>query len=207
MFSPDFSRHVCHLEEVFQRLHQHGLKLQPKKCHLFQREVTYLGHIISEAGVATDPAKTAAVRDWPVTMTVKEVKSFLGFAGYYRRFIPAFSKIAGPLHALTHGTTAHGKRSAPIGWSPGCQQAFDHLKEALLNAPVLAYADFPLLFRLYTDGSFEGLGAVLTQVQGTKERVIAYASRSLHPAERNVQNYSSFKLGTVGSEVCGHREV
>ena len=194
VFSLDYDSHVRHLEEVFQRLHQHGLKLQPKKCHLFQREVTYLGHVISEKGVATDPAKTAAVRDWPIPETVKQVKSFLGFAGYYRRFISAFSKIAAPLNALTHGTTAQNRKTAPVSWSPECQQAFDQLKEALLNAPVLAYADFSLPFRLYTDASFEGLGAVLAQVQGDKERVIAYASRSLHPAERNDQNYSSFKL-------------
>lgn len=193
VFSPDFSSHVRHLEEVFQRLHQHGLKLQPKKCRLFQREVTYLGHVISEKGVATDPAKTAAVKDWPVPQTVKQVKSFLGFAGYYRRFIPAFSKIASPLHALTRGT-ANEKKSAPVSWSSECQNAFDQLKEALVDAPILAYADFSLPFRLYTDASFDGLGAVLAQVQGGKERVIAYASRSLQPTERNDQNYSSFKL-------------
>jgi len=198
VFSPDFDSHLRHLEEVFQRLHQHGLKLQPRKCHLFQRKVNYLGHVISEDGVATDPAKTAAVRDWPIPQTAKQVKSFLGFAGYYRRFIPAFSKIAAPLHALTHDTTARDKRTVPISWSPECQQAFDHLKQALINAPVLAYADFSLPFRLYTDASFEGLGAVLAQVQGGKERVIAYASRSLHPAERNDQNYSSFKLELLG---------
>lgn len=194
VFSPDFDSHVQHLEEVFERLHQHGLKLQPRKCHLFQQKVTYLGHVISEAGVATDPSKTAAVRDWPVPQTVKQVKSFLGFSGYYRRFIPAFSKIAAPLNALTHGTNGQERKTAAINWSPECQQAFDQLKTALINAPILAYADFSLPFRLYTDASFDGLGAVLAQLQNGKERVIAYASRSLHPAERNDQNYSSFKL-------------
>lgn len=193
VFSPDFNSHLKHLEEVFQRLNQHGLKLQPKKCSLFQREVTYLGHVISEEGVATDPAKTAAVKEWPVPQTVRQVRSFLGFAGYYRRFIPAFSKIAMPLNALTRNT-AHDKRSTPVNWSDECQQAFDSLKEALLHAPILAYADFSLPFRLYTDASFEGLGAVLAQIQNGNERVIAYASRSLQPAERNDQNYSSFKL-------------
>ncbi|KAK7916332.1 hypothetical protein WMY93_012093 [Mugilogobius chulae] len=102
VFSADFDSHIEHLEEVFRRLSEHGLKLQPKKCSLFQRQVTYLGHVISEDGVATDPAKTAAVRDWPRPQTVRQVKSFLGFAGYYRRFIQGFSKIARPLHALTH---------------------------------------------------------------------------------------------------------
>ncbi|KAK7883852.1 hypothetical protein WMY93_026975 [Mugilogobius chulae] len=192
VFSADFDSHLAHLEEVFRKLSDHGLKLQPRKCCLFQKSVTYLGHVISEAGVATDPAKTAAVKEWPVPKTVKQVKSFLGFAGYYRRFISGFSKIALPLNALTHGT-AHEK-TAPVTWSSDCQQAFDQLKKALINAPVLAYADFSLPFRLYTDASFEGLGAVLAQVQDGKERVIAYASRSLQPAERNDQNYSSFKL-------------
>lgn len=197
IFSPDFNSHLQHLEEVFQRLHQHGLKLQPTKCHLFQRQVTYLGHVISEEGVATDPAKTEAVRDWPIPQNMKQVRSFLGFAGYYRRFIPAFSKIAAPLHALTRGTATHNK-TASIEWSPSCQQAFEQLKEALLSAPILAYADFTQPFRLYTDASFEGLGAVLAQVQGGQERVIAYASRSLQPTERNDQNYSSFKLELLG---------
>uniref|UniRef100_A0A8C7YMG5 Gypsy retrotransposon integrase-like protein 1 n=1 Tax=Oryzias sinensis TaxID=183150 RepID=A0A8C7YMG5_9TELE len=192
VFSPDFSSHVKHLEEVFERLDQHGLKLQPKKCNLFQRRVTYLGHVISEGGVSTDPSKTMAVREWPVPQTVRQVRSFLGFAGYYRRFIPHFSKIATPLNMLTHNTS--GKKPTPVTWTEQCQQAFDKLKQALLNAPVLAYADFSQPFRLYTDASFEGLGAVLAQVQDGKERVIAYASRSLHPTERNDQNYSSFKL-------------
>ncbi|XP_028301871.1 uncharacterized protein LOC114462925 [Gouania willdenowi] len=193
VFSPDFSSHLRHLEEVFQCLHNHGLKLQPAKCHLFQREVTYLGHVISEHGVATDPAKTTAVREWTVPQTAKQVKSFLGFAGYYRRFIPAFSKIATPLNALTRDTARHG-RAASIIWSPECQKAFDLLKEALLTAPILAYADFSQPFRLYTDASLDGLGAVLAQEQNGKERVIAYASRSLQQTERNDQNYSSFKL-------------
>lgn len=193
VFSANFDSHVQHLEEVFQRLEEHGLKLQPKKCSLFQRKVTYLGHVISEEGVATDPAKTAAVKDWPVPQTAKQVKSFLGFAGYYRRYIPGFSKIARPLNALTHNT-AHDKKSTPVTWTAECQQAFEHLKHALLNAPILAYADFALPFKLYTDASFDGLGAVLAQEQNGKERVIAYASRSLQPTERNDQNYSSFKL-------------
>ncbi|XP_023816073.1 uncharacterized protein LOC111948248 [Oryzias latipes] len=136
VFSPDFSTHVKHLEEVFEKLDQHGLKLQPRKCNLFQRKVTYLGHVISEGGVATDPTKTMAVREWPMPQTVRQVRSFLCLAGYYRRFIPHFSKIATPLNMLTHGTSV--KKSTPVTWTELCQQAFDELKRALLNAPVLA---------------------------------------------------------------------
>ncbi|KAG1949143.1 hypothetical protein F2P79_011956 [Pimephales promelas] len=174
---------LCNAPATFQRLMQRCLE---------HRKVTYLGHIVSSQGVATDPDKVAVVRDWATPMTVKQVRSFLGFAGYYRRFIPAFSKVAAPLHQLLQGQA--NRSSAPIQWTPSCQVAFDNLKQALLSAPILAYADFQLPFRLYTDASLDGLGAVLAQVQGGSERVVAYASRSLHPTERNDQNYSSFKL-------------
>ena len=192
VYSPDFPTHLQHLEQVFTRLQEHGLKLQPRKCHLFQKQVVYLGHVVSSQGVATDPDKTAIVRDWAAPTTVKQVRSFLGFAGYYRRFIPAFSKVAAPLHQLLQGQA--NRPSAPIQWTADCQVAFDNLKQALLSAPILAFADFQLPFKLYTDASLDGLGAVLAQVQDGKERVIAYASRSLAPAERNDKNYSSFKL-------------
>ncbi|KAL2093598.1 hypothetical protein ACEWY4_010910 [Coilia grayii] len=192
VYSPSFQSHLNHLEQVFARLHNYGLKLQPRKCRLFQRHVAYLGHIVSKEGVATDPDKTRVVRDWAVPSTVKQVRSFLGFAGYYRRFIPAFAKVAAPLHELLQGQA--NRPSARIQWTSDCQSAFDHLKQALLAAPILAYADFQLPFRVYTDASLHGLGAVLAQVQDGKERVIAYASRSLHASERNDQNYSSFKL-------------
>ncbi|KAL2102866.1 hypothetical protein ACEWY4_002034 [Coilia grayii] len=190
VYSADYDSHLLHLEQVFDRLHQHGLKLNPKKSLFFQRSVHYLGHVVSQHGVATDPEKVSAVQQWPIPKTVKEVRAFLGFVGYYRRFISGFSCIAAPLHKLLQGTT--GTKMTRIQWTEDCQEAFEQLKQALLQAPILAFADFTLPFILYTDASFHGLGAVLAQVQEGKERVIAYASRSLHPAERNDQNYSSF---------------
>ncbi|XP_048836044.1 uncharacterized protein LOC125711303 [Brienomyrus brachyistius] len=192
VYSPDFGGHLEHLEKVFARLEAHGLKLQPEKCRLFQRAVRYLGHIVSREGVTTDPEKTEAVRGWPRPGTVREVRSFLGFVGYYRRFVPGFAKRAAALHGLLKGAGSSSRQK--IEWTKECEEAFQALKEALLEAPVLAYADYTLPFRLYTDASLRGLGAVLTQVQGGQERVIAYASRSLHEAERNDQNYSAFKL-------------
>lgn len=192
LYSPCFDSHLGHLERVFAKLQEHGLKLQPVKCHLFQRSVQYLGHVVGRGGVATDPDKTQAVQQWPVPTTVREVRSFLGFVGYYRRFIPAFAQKAAPLHVLLRGTG--GKKTRSIVWTAKCEQAFLQLKQALMRAPVLAYADFALPFRLYTDASLHGLGAVLAQLQEGKERVIAYASRSLHDAEKNDQNYSAFKL-------------
>lgn len=104
VYSPDFELHLKHLEQVFQTLEEYGLKLHPQKCRLFQRSVKYLRHVVSRQGVATDPEKTAAVRDWPTPATVREVRSFLGFVGYYRRFISKFAKVAAPLHGLLQGT-------------------------------------------------------------------------------------------------------
>ena len=142
-----------------------------------------------------DPDKISAVVDWPPPSTIKEVRAFLGLAGYYRRFIAGFAKLAFPLTALLTGISADKKSGAKkVDWTEPCQMAFDNLKGALTQAPVLAYADFAVPFLLYTDASNQGLGAVLAQVQDGRERVIAYASRSLHPTERNHANYSSFKL-------------
>ena len=192
VYSHDFESHPRHLEMVFTRLRDHGLKLQARKCRLFQREVKYLGHVVSGQGVSTDPDKTAAVQDWPTPTTVKQVCSFLGFAGYYIHFVPAFASVASPLHRLLQGKTGRG--AAPVAWTQECQEAFDKLKQALLSTPILAFADFAQPFKVYTDASLEGLWAVLAQTQGGSERVIAYASRSLLPSEHNDQNYSSFKL-------------
>lgn len=195
VFSVDFAAHLDHLDGVFQSLHRYGLKLRPEKCQLFQREVKFLGHCISGKGVSPDPDKVAAVQDWQPPGTVRQVRSFLGFVGYYRRFIKDFSKIAKPLNALLMGTGRQRRRgSPPIEWTVECESAFQKLKQELLQAPILAYADFAQPFVVYTDASNCGLGAVLAQRQGGVERVIAYASRSLHPAERNDANYSSFKL-------------
>lgn len=195
VYSPDFATHVQHLEEVFERLWRHGLKLRPDKCKLFHREVKFLGHVVDQRGVRPDPEKISAVVDWPVPTTAKELKAFLGLAGYYRRFVSGFAKVARPLNSLLVGIPNDKRLSSrPLSWSSEAQSAFDSLKRILTEAPILAYADFTQPFVLYTDASHYGLGAVLAQVQEGRERVVAYASRSLHPTERNDANYSSFKL-------------
>lgn len=195
IYSKSYEDHLKHLAEVFQVLIKHGLKIKPSKCYLLKPEVKYLGHVVSSEGVKPDPEKIAAVRNWPTPTTLKEVRSFLSFAGYYRRFIPHFAQIAEPIQELLRGhPKKYQKTQIPIEWNEDRDIAFQLLKKKLTEPPVLGYPDYQQPFHLYTDASKKGLGAVLSQLQEGKERVIAYASRSLKGSERNDQNYSSFKL-------------
>ena len=179
IFSSSFSEHMDHLKQVFDRLRAAGLKLQPKKCTFGQTEVKYLGHIVNKDGVATDPAKLQTVKDYPTPAKVEEVRSFLGFVGYYRKFIKDFCKIAEPLTNLT-------RKDVPFVWNKDCQEAFKTLKQKLLEPPILAYPVFDgTEFILQTDASRTGLGFILAQKQDGKERVISYGGRALNKAERN----------------------
>ena len=201
IYSDTFEEHIRRIEAVFSRLHEHGLKLKPSKCEFFKTSVKYLGHVVSENGVETDPDKIAALSEWPVPHNVKTLRSFLGFTGYYRRFIKDYAKLVKPLNDLLvgHPTNKHAiseqkkkkKKCTPWQWGDSQQYAFDTLKEKLSSPPVLAYADFSKPFIVHTDASSEGLGAVLYQEQEGKERVIAYASRGLRQSERN---YPAHKL-------------
>ncbi|XP_041915813.1 uncharacterized protein LOC121680475 [Alosa sapidissima] len=156
IFSPSFESHIQHLEEVFHKMRSFGLKLKPEKCTLFQKQVRFLGHLVDSEGVRPDPEKTSAVQNWKIPSTVHEVRSFLGFVGYYRRFIGGFSKIARPLNALLQNTAKHGKKkSIPVEWTLECQTAFSTLKQELTQAPVLAFADFSLPFRSPAATPFE----------------------------------------------------
>lgn len=177
IFSRTFEQHLESLDQVFERLEWAGLKLKPKKCHLFRKKVKYLGHEVSAEGIATDPEKTKAVREWPVPKTVAEVRSFLGLCSYYRRFVEEFATTAKPLTKLT-------EKSVPFVWKEAEQAAFDKLKHLLCTAPVLAFPDRDATFVLDTDASDVGIGAVLSQLVDGEERVIAYGSRVLTKQER-----------------------
>ncbi len=199
VFSSSVSQHLERLEVVLGRLEREGLKAKLVKCAFFQREVKYLGHVISAQGVSTDPGKIEAVSQWRCPTSASELRSFLGFASYYRRFVQGFAKLAAPLHQVVAECAAlrprmRAAKSFRDAWSEQCQQSFEELKVKLTTAPVLAYADFSLPFVLEVDASYGGLGAVLSQEQGGGVRPIAYASRSLRPTERNMVNYSSMKL-------------
>ena len=184
VFSSTWEEHIARLREVFERLRHAKLKLGAAKCTFAAKEVSYLGHRVTEEGLLPDPLLLAAIRDIPPPKTATEVRSFLGLAGYYRRYVKGFAAIAAPLHALT-------RKDALFHWSEDCQAAFDQLKARLTTSPITAFPDFSQEFRLYTDASTAGLGAILAQVREGKERIICYASRALNKAEKS---YPATKL-------------
>ena len=185
------SEHLANLRSVLQRLREAGHKLKTRKCSFMQTQAEYLGHIVSHDGISVDPRKTAAVQEFPKPVDLKSLRSFLGLASYYRRFVPEFSCIAGPLYALT-------RKDAPFVWTDHTQRAFEALKRLLTEAPTLVFPDFSKDFQLETNASGEGLGAVLAQKQEDGSvKPIAFASRTLQPHERNYGVTEMEALGVV----------
>lgn len=192
IFSKTYEEHVERLEKIFQRLREVNLKLSPKKCEFFKKKVKYVGNIVSEEGIEPDPDKINKVQNWPKPRNSDEVRQFLGFVGYYRRFIEGFSTIARPLNDLLPNTkkkTRKGVRTLKVDdkwkWGDEQEQSFRKLKEKLTTYPILGFPDYSLPFELHTDASSSSIGAVLYQTQDNFKRVIAYASRSLSKSEKN----------------------
>ena len=183
IYSRSLQEHESKFNKLMERLRNAKLRLQPDKCEFLRHEVNYLGHIISEDGVKPDPKKIEAVSKFPRPKKVKNIKQFLGLAGYYRRFIPDFSKVAKPLTQLL-------KKDTPFKWAENQENAFNNLKTALMTKPILQYPDFSKPFNLTTDASGYAIGGVLSQGPIGKDLPIAYASRLLNSAE---QNYSTIE--------------
>ena len=137
--------------------------------------MTYLGHVVSKKGIQTDSKKVEAICKLPVPTNVTEVRSLLQFTNYYQRFIQKYVQVAKPLYKLILGGNASKKQNS-ITWDSECQESCDKLKELCTTTPILAYANFGKPFKLHTDASALGLGAVLYQVQDGVEKVISYAS-------------------------------
>ncbi|GAV62964.1 hypothetical protein CFOL_v3_06486 [Cephalotus follicularis] len=163
-----------HLRIVLQTLRKEQLFAKFNKCKFCLDHVTFLGHIVSSEGLSVDPSKIESIVDWPQPRSVTEVRSFLGLAGYYRRFIKGFSKLAKPLTQLNQ------KKSSFV-WDDSCEASFQELKSRLISAPLLALPEGNEGFTVYTDAFGKGLGCVLMQ----HGRVITYASRKLKPYEEN----------------------
>ncbi|KAL0556761.1 hypothetical protein IC582_005277 [Cucumis melo] len=174
IYSKTEAEHEEHLRMVLQTLRDNKLYAKFSKCEFWLKQVSFLGHVVSKAGVSVDPAKIEAVTGWTRPSTVSEVRSFLVLAGYYRRFVENFSRIATPLTQLT-------RKGAPFVWSKACEDSFQNLKQKLVTAPVLTVPDGSGSFVIYSDASKKGLGCVLMQ-QG---KVVAYASCQLKSHEQN----------------------
>ena len=178
VFGHDFKSTLDNLSVVLHAIDQANLQLKPKKCDLFKKEILYLGFKISGTGISPDPAKTAAVERWPTPCNVGDVRTFLGFASYHRRFIKNFAGIADPLTRLT-------KKKTIFGWTDQEQKAFETLKHALVTAPLLYHPVSDAEFILDTDASAYAIGGVLSQKVDGVERVISYSSQTLSKSQRN----------------------
>ena len=177
VYIDDFESTLHNLELVLDRVAEYGLQLKSTKCNLFRTSVPFLGHIVGRAGLECDPNKLSAVANWIPPSTTKGVREFLGFTGYYRRFVPDYSTVAQPLVHLL------GK-DCKFQWTVACQDAFKALGALLIKAPVLAFPKEDLPYIVDTDASDYGIGGVLSQnIEGT-EHVIAYYSKSLNPAQQ-----------------------
>ena len=191
-FGKTYERALERLQCVFERLRLANLKLKPKKCFLLAQEVDYLGHHISRDGVAPLASKVTAITHWKEPENLEELRSFLGLACYYRRFVDDYSGIAKPLTELL-------KKDVRYDWTPLRQKAFDDLRRALVTAPCLAFPKADCRFMLDTDASDMAIGGVLSQIQDGGERVIAYYSRTLNSTQ---QRYCTTKRELLAIKAC-----
>ncbi|GJS60105.1 reverse transcriptase domain-containing protein [Tanacetum coccineum] len=185
IYSKSKEEHAEHLKLILELLKKEELYAKFSKCEFWLSKVQFLGHVIDSEGIHVDPAKIESIKDWASPKTPTEIRQFLGLAGYYRRFIEGFSKIAKPMTKLT-------QKNVKFDWSEKAEAAFQLLKQKLCSAPILALPEGSENFMVYCDASRKGLGAVLMQ----KEKVIAYASRQLKIHEKNYTTHD-LELGAV----------
>jgi hypothetical protein len=174
IYSKSNEEHEKHLRLIMEKLREHKLYAKFSICEFWLSEVAFLGHIVSKEGIAVDPSKVTAVTEWEPPKNVGEIRSFIGLAGYYRRFIKNFSKIATPMTELL-------KKEKKFKWTDEYEVSFQELNKRLVSAPVLCLPDLEKEFQVYCDASRLGLGSVLMQ----GGRVVAYASRQLKKHETN----------------------
>jgi hypothetical protein len=186
--------HNSKLRGVFQKLREYNLNIEPDKCELL-KELNYLGHIVTPEGVRSDENKIKAVIEFPTPKTQKDIKSFLGLAGYYRKFIVDFSAIARPLTNLL-------KKENEWKWTEQEQASFELLKFKLTSTPVLQYPDFSKPFILTTGTSGYAIGAILSQGKLGQDKPVAYTSRTLNKAELNYATVEKELLTIVWA--CKH---
>ncbi|KAL1199502.1 putative mitochondrial protein [Cardamine amara subsp. amara] len=188
VYSPSWDSHLRHLQRVLEILHSHQFKANKKKCSFGQISVEYLGHIVSHTGVAMDPTKISSVLQWPTPKSLKAVRGFLGLTGYYRRFIQNYSLIARPLTNLLRKD-----QPSKFTWSSEAATAFEKLRKAVTEAPVLVMPDFSKTFVIECDASGVGIGAVLMQAS----QPIAYFNKALSEKSLSKSAYEKELMALV----------
>ena len=184
VFSKTGEEHLEHLETVLKLLRENKFYAKESKCDFNKPELRFLGHIVGRNGLRVDDTKLAVIKEWATPRDVGQLRSFLGLSNYFRRFVMGYSSMVAPLTALTG-------QKAPWNWGTAQQRAFNRVKKALVNPPVLVLPDFTLPFELISDASLAGTGAVLVQ-QG---RPVAYTSKKFGPAEKNYTTGEQELLG------------
>ena len=178
IFSRSEEEHLIHLEKVFQRLQEAGLKLKLQKCSFFKKHIQYLGHLLSDEGIQPLPEKLESIKNMPRLKNQKEVKQFLGLVGYYRKFVPRFADISRVLNRLT-------QKDEEFKWTPKCEKCFNMLKDYLQESPILRYPDPEAKYVLYTDASKYAYAGVLTQTIDDTDHPVAYVSGLFRGSQLN----------------------
>lgn len=190
IYSKSLDDHRRQVRMVLDLLRKHQLYAKESKCEFFQTSVSFLGHVVSGKGISMEEDKVKAIRNWPAPTTVTGVRSFLGLAGYYRKFVKNFSRIASPLSELLH-------KAKPFEWKETQQKAFDALKLAVSSGPVLIIPDDSKPYVVTTDASGFAIGATLSQDQGDGLQPIAFMSQKMLPAEKNYPVHEQELLAVV----------
>ncbi|WOH15435.1 hypothetical protein DCAR_0934976 [Daucus carota subsp. sativus] len=185
VYNKTLSEHKVHLRAVLELMKQHELYAKESKCVIGKQQLEYLGHIISAEGVSTDPDKVAAMKNWPIPTSIKQLRGFLGSTGYYRRFVKGYGEISRPLTSLL--------RKGAFTWGVEATKAFEQLKTAMISTPVLALPDYTIPFILETDASALGVGALLMQ----RGRPIAFMSKGLSSKHQGLSTYEKELLSIV----------
>jgi len=192
IFSPSLQKHISDIKLVFSKLLNANLKIQPAKCNFLRKEIDFLGHIVTQEGVKPNPNKIQAIKDFPCPKTIREIKSFLGLLGYYRKFIKDFAKITKPITRQLKG-----KKSIVI--DDEFRKAVEISKNLLCNDPILIFPDFTKPFTLTTDASNYAIGSVLSQGPDTNDRPISFASRTLSDTEVRYSTIEKEMLAIIWS--------
>jgi transposase InsO family protein len=183
IYSKTLEEHLVHVRKVLETLRTHKLYAKESKCEFLQKEVTFLGYIVGADGLKVDPGKVDAVKVWPVPTNISEVRSFLGFVGFYRKFIQNHSKVCAPMSELTKTKDTNNSNNKLFTWTEAAQKAFEAMKVALCSAPILILPDPKVPYVVTTDASGFAIGACLSQDQGNGLQPICYMSKKMLPAE------------------------